>query len=81
MKVRNAGSMQTLDESMESVREFSTYDDLIDYIKTEFDFWRPIKRITCAYYCYDTRIGWDTHLICVDGKAALFADGPMTALP
>lgn len=29
-------------------------------------------------YGFDERIGWDTHLITVAGKAALFSDGPLS---
>lgn len=29
------------------------------------------------YGGFDERIGWDTHLLCIDGRAALYTDGPM----
>lgn len=37
------------------------------------------QNVTVRPYGRDERIGWDTHLICIDGKAALFSDGWLTS--
>jgi hypothetical protein len=36
-----------------------------------------IERIEVLPYQYDPRIGWDTHIVLVDGSPAAFSDGPM----
>jgi hypothetical protein len=69
--------MQTLGEAMERVAEVPDRVALIAYLQKYYDFWRPTDaNVTIRPYGYDERNGWDTHLICVDGKAALFSDGP-----
>lgn len=79
MKIRPAASMLLLDESMEQVVEVSDRTALLAYLRNRYDFWNPTdKNVTIRYYGYDSRIGWTTYLICVDGHAALFADGSFT---
>lgn len=81
MKVRPAGGLgQTLDEAMQHVREFHTRAALIAFLKLE---WlgdeATEENVTIKKYGtgIDERIGWDTHLVCVNGKAVLFTDGPL----
>ena len=78
MKVRPAAGLGlTIDEAMMRVVEIPDRPALMAYLAEHFDFWHPTEaNVTIRPYGYDARIGWDTHLICVDGKAALFADGP-----
>ncbi len=76
MKVRPASSFMSLETSMEHVREFATRAELEAFMKAEWLDWKPDSVITIEKYGgFDSRIGWGTHLICVDGKAALFSDG------
>lgn len=78
MKIRPAGSFMALDESMERVAEVSSREDLLAYLNEHFYFWEPHEsNVTIRKYGYgfDERIGWNTHLICIGGKAALFSDG------
>lgn len=76
MKVRPAGSMMGLDESMEQVKEIDNWGELMAYLEDRFDYWKPTREnVTIKWYSRDDRINWDTHLICIDGKAALFSDG------
>lgn len=69
--------MLTIEESMADVEEVATLDALRSYIKRRFDFWQPTDdNIEFVPWGFDHRIGWDTYLITVDKKAALFCDGP-----
>jgi hypothetical protein len=70
------GMGTTLDEAMERVTEIPDRAALLAYLREHYAFYQPTEgNVTIEPYGYDKRIGWDTHLICVDGKAALFSDG------
>lgn len=76
MKVRPAASSLPIDEAMSHVVEVKDRAALLAYLREHYYFWTPIdENVTIEPYGFDDRIGWDTHLICVDGKAALFSDG------
>lgn len=79
MKVRPARGMgTTLDESLEQAFDVPDMAALLEYLKREYYFWEPTaENVSIAPYGFDARCGWDTHLICIDGKAALFSDGPL----
>jgi hypothetical protein len=82
MKVRHAGGMASLEEAMQSLVEIPDRPALIAYLTEHYGFWSPTDaNVTIEYYGFDRRTGWDTHLVCVDGKAALFTDGPLPAPP
>lgn len=82
MKVRPAGGMMTLDESMEDCVELADGAALMAHLLKHYDYWRPTEaNVTIEPYGFDERIGWDTHLVCIAGKAALFTDGPMLIAP
>ncbi len=78
MKIRHASSFLGLDEAMNHVREVADFPELLGFLAQHYWFWKPtIDNVTIRPYGRDERIGWDTHLVCIDGKAALFSDGPM----
>lgn len=82
MKVRPAGGGRTIDEAMALAHDVDSWDTLLKTVKVGFYFWDPTPdNVTIEWYCYDERIGWDTHLVCVDGKAALFTDGILPDTP
>jgi hypothetical protein len=58
---------------METVREIEpTLDALAVILKV------PPSSVTVEPYGgIDKRIGWDTHLVCIDGDAVGFTDGPV----
>lgn len=77
MKIRPAMSGLTIDEAMSRVVEVTSRRGLIEYLMKNFDFWNPTDaNVTVTPYGRDHRNGWDTHLICIAGLAALFSDGP-----
>ena len=79
MKVRPSSSFMTLDESMEHVIELSDWEALVAFLEKEWRAWKPDSVVTVEKWGkgVDSRNGWDTHLVCVDGHACLFSDGPM----
>ena len=76
MKVRPASSFMSFDESMEHVKEFQSRAELIEFLKAEWLAWKADSVVAIEPWGYDERIGWRTHLLTIDGKAALFTDGP-----
>lgn len=91
MKTRPAAGGLTLDEAMEREIEFADQAALMTYLRERFDFWSPTDaNVTIEPYSVtadtgeprlDERTGWHTHLLCIDGKATLFTDGPMVGVP
>lgn len=81
MKARPArGLGTTLDEALGETVDIADRDELLDYLLDHYEFWRPkLDNISIEKYGHgpDDRCGWDTHLVCVDGHAALFTDGPL----
>lgn len=83
MKVRPSSSFMSVDESMKYVLEIPDWESLIAFLAKELRAWRPDSMVLVEKYGsgIDKRIGWDTHLISVDGNACLFSDGPMEPPP
>jgi hypothetical protein len=82
MKIRPALSGLTLEEAMARVAVVSSREELLIYLQQHFDFWNPTAdNVTIKPYGRDERVGWDLHLICVDGKAALFSDSDFADAP
>ncbi len=78
IKARPAGSMQTIDEAMGKLVDIRGRSHLLEYLKQEYDFWEPTdENVKVEFYGRDDRIDWDTYLVTIDGKAALFTDGPV----
>lgn len=70
-----------LAESMETVREVKDRAELLGIIQESLrPFGRFVKpeQLRVEPYGYDGRIGWDTHLISIDGYGVWgMADGPL----
>ena len=60
-----------LSDAMKTVREFETRSDLVKYLQGDIDKFVPGKydcqKITIEPYGFDERIGWDTHIVHLDG--------------
>ena len=68
-----------LAEAMAEVQEIDpTIQGVSDALKSAYGSFAPIGEITVEPYGYDDRIGWDTHLVCVNGNACGYTDGPVT---
>ncbi len=62
----------SLADSMATARTITTMHDLVKAL--DEDGW-PHGDIKVKPYCWDDRIGWDTHIVTVDGMAAGFTSG------
>ncbi len=80
MKVRPATGFMSIDESMEHVREIADWAALVAFLEKHWVAWNPDSVVVVEKHGrgIDERIGWDTHLVIVDGRAALFTEGPMS---
>jgi hypothetical protein len=77
MKIRPAGSMMSVYESMAQTTEVADLEALQAYVKQHFYAWDPTdENIQIQPWGLDPRNWWDTYLITVNGHAALFSDGP-----
>lgn len=78
-KVRPAmGLGMTLDEALKREAEVEDWSALMRLLRERYDFWPATdENVSCEKYGQgiDERCGWDTHLVCISGKAVLFADG------
>src|SRR4030095_7564651 len=78
MKFRPASSFMTIDEAMKHVREVKTKAELMAFLRDEWLATEETdENVPIEPWRYDARIGWNTHILCIDGQAALFTDGPM----
>lgn len=62
-----------LDAAMKEVVDVEGLTGLAAHLKTLG--WK-FENVTVEPYGFDKRIGWDTHLVCVDGKPVGYTDGP-----
>lgn len=70
-----------LADSMATVVDVTSFPELViivgDYCR---DFgWGDAdeESVSVEPYAFDDRIGWDTHIVCLNGKAVGFTDGPL----
>jgi hypothetical protein len=67
-----------LAESMDTVILVGDFVDLCRVIADDFaKLGETMGRVEVVRYGFDARIGWDTHLVCVDGAVVGYADGPL----
>lgn len=60
----------SLEEAMKEVVELTDVEALAEHLDVDVD------TITAAWYAWDDRIGWDTHIVCVDGNVWGYTNGP-----
>ena len=71
-----------LTESMETTVDLPDYPALIAHLRKLAQPWQTMPPIDATtvyikHYGYDKRIGWDTHIVMLDGYGALgFTDSP-----
>lgn len=62
----------SLEESMATVKEFSSYQELVDYVRDAYkEFNEPIGQLLFEHCCYDDRIGWDTWYVSTEGRVGV----------
>ena len=69
-------------DSMEAVKEFETKAALVEYLQGGIDKYGcgkyKCQNITIEPYGFDKRIGWNTHIVHLDGYGVFgFTDGPV----
>lgn len=65
----------SLAEAMKEVMEVTSLQGIREYyIKRGFSVEEPL---TCKWYAFDKRINWDTWIVCENGKALGFSNGPL----
>lgn len=63
----------SLADSMDTVQVMASLHDLERHLFPAFGG----GEITVEAYGYDKRIEWDTHIVCHNGRAVGFTDGPV----
>jgi hypothetical protein len=74
------GLGMALEEALLLQGDVRSFEGLMHLLRAGYDFWDPTpENVSIVKYGegIDERCGWDTHLVCIDGKAALFTDGPL----
>lgn len=70
----------SLDAAMAEVQEFAGRAELVAHIAERLARWGFVVTPTMVHvrkYGFDKRIGWDTHIVTVDGYGVFgFTDGP-----
>lgn len=59
-----------LDESMATVQEFDSKEALLNYLAANYGEYAKnidFSKTTIAPYGFDKRIGWDTHIVHLEG--------------
>lgn len=72
-----------LDESMKTVREFNSKQELYDYFQSILDRYHmnnlDVNNTQIKHYAFDSRIGWDNYIVSLDGWGVFgFTDGEVT---
>ncbi len=69
----------SLADSMSTVQQMDSIEDLETHLSKVYK--QPsVGIITVEPYVYDKRVGWNTYIVCVDGRAVGFTDGPVKGL-
>jgi hypothetical protein len=73
----------SLDEAMAEMVEVANLSALVAHMRKSVADWYPpeelptVETTTVERYGYDNRIGWDTHVVKVNGSVWGFTDGPL----
>lgn len=72
----------SLADSMKTVREYKSKSELISHLQSELDKYFAGKydcnKITIKPYGFDERIGWNTHMVHLQGYGVFgFTNGPV----
>lgn len=73
----------TLADSMATVKEVRDFAHLLEVIRESRSHWPTLdgtvtpETVKVEPYGRDDRIGWDTHMVTVNGQAEGFTDGPV----
>lgn len=76
-----------LADAMAEVAEVSDFHDLVRHMRAECPDWIPDwampteANVTLRPYGWDDRIGWDTQIVLVNGKAWGFTSAPFAPAP
>jgi len=68
---------------MDEVVEVRDLADLVAHMRRSVEDWYPpdelptVENTKIEPYCFDERIGWDTHIVLVRGQAWGFTNGPL----
>jgi len=59
----------SLSDSMETVQEFDTFEDLKEYLEYKWrQMYYVVEQVKIEPYGFDERIDWDTHIVTVQLK-------------
>ncbi len=76
MKIKYRDHRGSLDESMKTVQEFETKQDLVKYLKENCVVPFYGYNLRMDHYCFDKRINWDTYIVTIKGFGVVgFANG------
>lgn len=53
----------SLADSMETIREIATRDNIINHLNRRFKIAGPVAEIKIEHYGYDARTDWNDHLV------------------
>lgn len=79
MKILFRPHRALLADAMKEVVEVFHKSDLVNYLNKKNKFGPDIlvENLTIKHYCYDERIQWDTFIVCDQGNAIGFTNGPL----
>lgn len=66
----------SLAEAAAEVVEISDFIDLVRHLRSQLPN-ASLNNVTVEPYGFDQLIGWNTHIVCVNGEACGFTDGPI----
>ncbi len=81
--VRAAASSLPLQEAMESEEEIdNNVGSLMEMLNSKYGHFMEFtaEDITVKYHGFDSRIDWETYLLCINGNAVLFLNGEVRGL-
>lgn len=65
MKIKYRPHRGTLAEAMAELKEFSSIEEMFNSIRCDHPNAFAFSDIYISYYCYDSRIDWETYVVSV----------------